>query len=139
MSKRIGRGEAVTCNYCGRRAERVTGADVYAGRADLADKFFYRCRPCDARVGCHPGTDRPLGALATRELRRMRIVVHDVFDRLWQSKQMTRGQAYAWLRAELGLGPDECHIGMFDERRCAMALDAVKSGRWQKVEVADAG
>lgn len=40
--------------------------------------------------------------LVDRETHRARVMAHDAFDRLWKSKKMKRGQAYAWLKRALG-------------------------------------
>lgn len=125
----------VLCDYCGKAAELVTGADVYNERPDLMDILIYRCEPCNARVGCHKGTTRPLGRLADPELRAAKMRAHTVFDELWrvkkgqpyaQSMKMRRKEAYAWLALEMKIDPDKCHIGMFDLEQCAAVLGAVK-------------
>lgn len=112
--------ESVECPYCRAAAPRVTGADIYPHRPDLASKSFFACMPCEAWVGCHPN-GKPLGRLANAELRRAKQSVHLVFDPLWRSGAMSRSSAYAWLATALGIGKDECHIGMFDVERCRMA------------------
>lgn len=109
----------VTCDYCGKPADKVTGADVYPTRPDLAHKTIYRCLPCKAHVGCHPGTDKPLGRLANEELRRAKMAAHAAFDPRWKGKPKgERGAAYAWLAGALGISQDDCHIGMFDVATC---------------------
>lgn len=116
----------VTCAYCGRPAEFVTGDKVYPGRGDLWTKRFWQCAPCQAWVGCHDGTDVPLGRLANAALRQAKMEAHAVFDPLWRAKiaktGMRKGQArakaYAWLSQQLGIPPEKTHIGMFDEETC---------------------
>lgn len=108
----------VSCDYCGQPAERVTGAEIYPRRPDLAGKTLWRCEPCGAYVGCHPGTDKPLGRLADAELRRAKMAAHAAFDPLWRSGDMRRGQAYRWLAERLGIDSSECHIGMMDAATC---------------------
>lgn len=107
------------CPYCGKPSERVTGADVYRHRSDLRAKVIYRCLPCKAHVGCHDGTDKPLGRLANAELRAAKMKAHAAFDPIWkgQAKQV-RSEAYGWLAAELGIPKRDCHIGMFDVATC---------------------
>lgn len=61
---------APTCPYCGKDSVLVNGHVIYPHRPDLLEKKFYWCKPCDAYVGCHPGTANPLGRLANAELRR---------------------------------------------------------------------
>lgn len=113
----------VNCDYCGQPAECVTGADVYPHRPDLAKKIIWECKPCDARVGCHPGTTSPLGRLANDQLRALKVEAHAKFDPLWQSGQMKRPDAYAWLASELEIEKSRCHIGYFNEDMCERVIE----------------
>ena len=112
----------IHCDYCQREAELVTGAVIYPHRPDLALKSFYRCQPCGAHVGCHPGTINPLGRLANAELRAAKQRAHAAFDPLWRSGKMTRGTAYAKLSDALGIPQQECHIGMMDVATCGRVV-----------------
>ncbi|WP_028492623.1 zinc-finger-containing protein [Thioalkalivibrio sp. ALE19] len=122
MSRRGRKPKAPLCPYCGERSERVTGAEVYPHRPDLAGKAFYQCAPCDARVGCHPGTNKPLGRLANAALRRAKSRAHKAFDGLWRDGSMTRSEAYAWLAEQMDLPVKRCHIGQFDEAQCEQVV-----------------
>lgn len=114
----------MNCDYCQHPAELVTGADIYPHRPDLADKSIWRCVTCAALVGCHPGTDEPLGRLANAELRKAKIAAHAAFDPVWKSKRMRRGEAYRWLSKELGIPLEQTHIGMFDVETCRRVVEA---------------
>jgi len=111
-------GATPVCPYCGRDAELRTGADVHGHRPDLSRKRFWICVPCDARVGCHEGTDVPFGDLANSQLRLARMQAHRLFDRIWLTGKLSRGDAYAWLADGLGIGVDQCHIGMMNVEMC---------------------
>lgn len=126
----------IICRYCNRPAQLVTGDRVYPHRPDLRQHKFWRCAPCGAWVGVHPGTDKPLGILATAELRRLKTLVHAALDPLWlkRPRRMKRGEAYAWLAKGLGITSDECHVGMFDEDRCRAALAFLSSSAATKGE-----
>lgn len=105
-------GLRVKCPYCGALADHV--------RNQWGVK--YECVPCDARVGCHKGTDIPLGSLANAELRAARIEAHTALDRLWRTaknKRKAREAAYAFLGNEMGLRAEQCHIGKFNLAQCA--------------------
>jgi hypothetical protein len=115
---------SVVCDYCGKDAPLVSGKTVYPHRPDLYAKQFYQCGPCDAMVGCHPGTTKPLGRLANAELRKAKMAAHAAFDPIWKGGKMKRGSAYAWLADQLGIRQQECHIGMFDVAMCARVIDA---------------
>lgn len=115
------------CDYCGEEAELVTGAVVYPHRPDLFHKLFYQCTPCQARVGCHPNTKKPLGRIANAQLRKAKSMVHLIFDPLWKKEiggTMKRKEAYRLLAEEMEITRDECHIGMFDIPRCTHAIEA---------------
>ncbi|WP_019583818.1 zinc-finger-containing protein [Thioalkalivibrio sp. ALE16] len=111
------------CPYCGGWSERVAGRDLYPHRADLFERTFYRCDPCDAHVGCHPGTGKPLGRLANAALRRAKSQAHAAFDPIWKNGAMSRSQAYSWLARQMALPKSECHIGDFDEGQCAAVVE----------------
>ena len=115
-----------TCPYCSAPAALVGGDVVYPHRPDLASKRFWLCRPCDAYVGCHPGTTRPLGTPANADLRALRSQVHAALDPLWRSGRMRRSEAYERLAVALGIPGEECHVGMFDEARCRAAFGALR-------------
>ena len=121
--KRSGIEKKVICPYCGSEAELVTGREIYPHRLDLYAKKFYQCEPCDAYVGCHPGTENPLGRLADIELREAKMRAHAAFDPIWKSGNKKRGSAYAWLADQLGIDQKDCHIGMFDVDMCQRVVE----------------
>ena len=108
-----------TCPYCEEPAVFTDSAEVYGGRSY---GMIYLCRPCQAWVGVHRGTETPLGRLANKELRRAKVAAHAAFDPLWKrkiekegcKKHVARGAAYRWLAEQLEIDFDDCHIGMFD-------------------------
>jgi len=117
--------KTVYCPYCGQRAEYVDSAEVYHGHSY---GMCYLCRPCNAYVGVHKGTDKPLGRLANAELRVWKRAAHDAFDPLWQSGQFRgrRNAAYSWLADQMHLPIEKTHIGMFDVRQCKAAIRICK-------------
>ena len=116
----------LSCPYCGNPAVLVTGQVIYPHRSDLFDKKFWQCQPCDAYVGCHSGGTTPLGRLANNELRKAKMSAHAAFDPIWQSEEMTRSEAYAWLAKTLHISADDCHVGMFDLVTCMRVVAACK-------------
>jgi hypothetical protein len=108
----------VICPYCGRQAKFVDSKVIYGRSYGM----IYLCKDCDAYVGVHKGTDKPLGRLADKELRYWKMAAHDAFDPLWKSKSMKRNQAYKWLAGCMGLRPEETHIGMFDVSQCKKVI-----------------
>ena len=116
---------SITCPYCRHPAMLVSGAVIYPTRADLAAKVFWACDPCQAWVGCHDGTQNPMGRLADAELRAAKIAAHAAFDPLWRGGSMKRRDAYRWLADQLSMPPSRCHIGWFDLARCRQVVSAV--------------
>jgi len=108
----------VKCNYCGEQAELVTGDVVYPHREDLAHLKLWVCNDCDARVGCHGNSDKPMGNLANTELRLARSLAHQSFDPIWKGNYKSRTNAYSWLAYKLKISKEKCHIGMFDISTC---------------------
>ncbi|KZX00100.1 hypothetical protein JL49_13495 [Pseudoalteromonas luteoviolacea] len=106
------------CGYCGRFSKKVSGREIYPHRPDLFKKTFYTCQNCDAYVGCHKGTDKPMGRLANAQLRTEKSNAHRTFDQLWRNGHMKRQDAYKWLAKKLGVNGKDCHIGMFDVETC---------------------
>lgn len=119
----------VICPYCDHPAELVTGVTAYPLRPDLYEKAFWNCNPCQARVGCHPGTTKPLGRLADSKLRYWKIEAHAAFDPIWRSGEKKRNQAYRWLAREMGISSDDCHIGMMDIADCKKVVSICRNKR----------
>lgn len=115
------------CPYCASKPELVGGDVVYPHRHDLYAKWFYLCRPCDAYVGCHPGTTKPLGRLANAELRKAKNAAHAAFDPLWKDGKRKRKEAYAWLATQIGVAGKNCHIGMFDVETCRRVVEVCRA------------
>lgn len=109
----------VICDYCGREAEYVDSKEIYGRSYGM----IYLCRRCNAYVGTHKGTDRPLGRLANKELRTWKKAAHAAFDPIWQSGKMKRWSAYLWLSKKMGIPKDLTHIGMFDVDQCKQVID----------------
>lgn len=113
-----------TCPYCEATSAFVGGDTIYPHRPDLHSKVFFHCEPCDAYVGCHPNTEKPLGRLANAELRRAKMDAHKAFDHTWKNGSLSRPQAYAWLAKKLDIPGDDCHIGMFNVKMCKRVVEA---------------
>lgn len=122
----------ITCDYCGRPARFVDSKLVY-GRS--FGKIYY-CGACNAWVGVHKGTSKPLGRLANAELRHWKKAAHKVFDPLWQCGHFKgkRNDAYAWLAEQMQLPVEKTHIGMFDVGQCQQAIKIINElkGSWYR-------
>jgi hypothetical protein len=121
--------QLVICPYCGRQAKYVDSAEVYHGKSY---GMIYLCRYCNAWVGVHKGTDKPLGRLADGDLRKAKQKAHKAFDPMWMSGAMTRRQAYEWLAEWLEIEIHKCHIGMFDIETCESVFRLCYEKRYQR-------
>ena len=110
------------CPYCGGESILVKGDSIYPNGSDLHDLSFSQCAPCEAYVGCHKGSDRPMGRLANSKLRSLKSEAHSHFDPIWKYGSMSRTRAYQWLAEKMGIEPRFCHIGMMSEDQCKQVI-----------------
>ena len=83
------------CPYCGSAVELKDSAVVYHGRSYGPIYLCSRWPECDAYVGVHKGTERPLGRLANAELREWKKRAHAAIDDLWKPGRYSRHKVYA--------------------------------------------
>ncbi len=83
-------------------ARLTDGAEMYPSRGDLAQLKFYVCDTCRAFVGAHAGSDRPLGFLATKEIKVWRKNIHSILDPLWKAKKIKRNESYQYISRKIG-------------------------------------
>ena len=107
------------CPYCGKDAKWCENKEIY-GRNYGKSYMCYFCKPCDAYVGCHNNTERPLGIIANAELRALRKKVHLHMDPYWKSKEYGRGFVYCCLSKELGF---QYHTGESNIETCNKVLN----------------
>ena len=118
------------CRYCGGVIRLVPADTVYrnsSGRFGMKSEKIYQCQNCNARVGCHKGTDRPLGNVANEVLRLKRIETHRVFDSFWKRRHMSRTAGYKWLAKKMNLPEDAAHIGGFEMDQCQRVIDLCRA------------
>ena len=114
------------CRYCGGVIRLVPARMIYGlstDRLGLSGENIYLCQNCNARVGCHKGTNRPLGNVANEVLRLKRRETHQVFDAFWQGNGMSRTKAYKWRAAQMQLSEKDTHIGGFEMDQCQQVID----------------
>lgn len=123
------------CPYCNKEAEFLSSKEFY--KKDYGTNL-YLCRPCDAYVGTHGDSEKPLGTMANKELRKMRMEVHKAFDSLWKGRWRrfpSRSEAYRWMREQMGLSYEDGHIGMFNVGQCERLVKLVKQFKANNKEV----
>ena len=104
----------MNCPYCDKPAMWVDNNQIYGRNYGKSYKVWL-CKSCNAYVGCHNNTKRPLGTMANEELRKMRIQAHVYIDDYWQKGLHTRKKVYQLLKEHFG---KEIHIGSADIKLC---------------------
>ena len=117
----------IYCCGCAKKvqARLTSGAETYPHRRDLAALPFWRCDTCSNFVGCHHKTDtptRPLGVIATPEIKSARRHIHAILDPLWKSGRMKRREIYRRIGAEIGREYHAAAIRTIDEARRVYAI-----------------
>ena len=119
----------LVCPKCGKFAKLIPRVEL--GK-HFSEGMVYACSnypDCDTYVGCHPGTDRPLGTMAGQSLRSVRVKAHRAFDWAWKSKRLSRTEAYGLMADILELPDRLSHIAMLDKDQCRKVIDAFNSFR----------
>ena len=107
------------CPYCGKEAVWCENKAIY-GKNYGRSYMCYYCKPCNAYVGCHQNSRRPLGTMANASLRELRKQAHSLFDPIWRERaQGGRGKLYAEISRHFG---KEIHIGESDEATCKQII-----------------
>lgn len=109
------------CPCCQGPVRLINNSEIYNGREFGDWPYAYYCKLCDAYVGLHPGTDIPLGTLATKVLREARKSSKTSFTKLYKANKWSRTEAYDWLAKKLDIPRGECHFGWFKEYQCTLA------------------
>lgn len=112
----------IVCPYCSAVARFTDSAAIYGKSYGMV----YLCSnypKCDAFVGVHKGTDKPLGRMANPELREWKKKAHASFDALWKHGRFTRHKAYRILSDMMGLPLNQTH-----DRRESMDKQSVRKG-----------
>ena len=122
------------CPYCNGKTEYIDSSYIYGRSYGM----IYICKPCDAYVGVHKGTDKALGRLADKELRKSKKQAHYYFDQIAKTKLINkiwnkwipnisnRNKAYKWLAIQLDMDEKFCHIGMMDVEQCNKVVNVCK-------------
>ena len=108
----------MNCPYCQKPAKWCDNAEVY-GRRYGKSYMCYWCKDCDAYVGCHNNTARPLGTMANKELRQWRMKAHAVIDPIARTAPHSRKSVYRRLEKVFGR---PIHIGESDIELCKQVI-----------------
>ena len=111
------------CPYCNNEAQWTENKEIY-GKNYGRSYMVYLCKPCDAYVGCHNNTRKPLGTMANKETRLWRNKAHVVFDPMWKMGVLSRDEAYKRLSKKMG---KETHIAESDVETCKKIVEICQS------------
>jgi hypothetical protein len=114
------------CDVCKSLKVQFIHVSEIGKRSDSEWPFIYYCPSCEASVGCHKGTRRPLGRMADSSIRNLRKAAHFHFDRIWQQGFLERNEAYAWLAEQLGVEREKCHFGFLRAKHLVEAISICK-------------
>ena len=115
----------VICQYCNNPSKVITGKKLYPNTRWIHKKYFWICKSCDAYVGCHGKSKKPLGSLANKKLRELRKLCHYKFYEYSKANNLTKKESYKWLSEIMKLDPKHAHFGMFDIDQCSKFLNLI--------------
>ena len=121
------------CNICGGDVVYTEVAKVY-GKRNLkyqTSGYCYHCTCCGAVVGTHKARpDEAMGLLADKEMAQLRQKCHDMFDKLWKTRE-ERTAMYHKLADELGIPFEECHFAYFTKDQL-QKIDTILVKLWRE-------
>lgn len=92
----------------------------------------YSCPNCHSSIGAHKDY-MPMGELADKKIRKLRVQLHNILDGVWSGGLLTRNQAYERLSNKLNLEREHSHIGnVSSEIQAAQYYSAIQ---WLKGEL----
>lgn len=116
----------VRCDECGSPRVALQNTRFMNFKRVQRWSLIWFCSDCAAFVGCHEGTDIPLGYMANLTTREARYRAHQVFDKLWRNGgAMLRADAYDWMAMTLNIPHEKAHIGMLNAEQCETLIAAV--------------
>ena len=97
----------IYCCNCNKNVNAIltNGEKVYPHREDLYKLNFYKCKECNNSVGCHKNykkIPKPLGVIASKEIKEKRIEIHNIIDPLFLSGKFERTKLYKIISDRLG-------------------------------------
>lgn len=121
-TSRFGGTPRIYCCGCKTKVKpRLTsGAEIYPHRRDLKELPFWKCDGCGNWVGCHHQTEnrtRPVGVIATPEIKNARIHIHAILDPIWKSGKIKRQALYDRIGQEIGRTYHTANIRTIEEAR----------------------
>ena len=97
--------------------KKINGRQAYRHRSDLRHLNFWQCETCSNFVGCHKGTDKPLGNIPTKKIKKARVEIHALIDPIWKSGKMKRNDIYNYITEKIGWNYHTAKIRTIEEAR----------------------
>lgn len=86
----------------------------------------YICSTCGAFVGTHQKQPMDaLGMLGHGDVRKLRAICHEEFDRHWMSTS-AKNRLYYKLSLDMGIDYEQCHFGYMNKENLLKALNIMK-------------
>ncbi|ASI63341.1 hypothetical protein ALX04_006530 [Lactiplantibacillus plantarum subsp. plantarum] len=123
------------CPYCGGRVIYTDNSIIYHGQRFGNGKCYF-CTQCGVSCGVHgnPATRRPLGVLATPEMKKLKQQCHFKFDLVWRNCELDRSACYRRLAKLMNIDAEQCHFGWFDLRDLKRANAILNHKEWYRTE-----
>jgi hypothetical protein len=113
------------CNICGGVVEYISNAKIYGKK--YGSGYCYHCTKCGAYVGTHKTRPKEaFGILANKEMRKMKMKCHHIFDALWKTPK-ERKRLYKRLADRMNIRVKDCHFGYFDMEQLKRAYAIITS------------
>lgn len=119
------------CNLCNGKVIFTSNSVIYG--KEYGSGKCYLCTECGAYVGTHkPRPKEALGVLGNKEMRDMKMLCHEIFDKKWQQEETSkkrykaRQKAYKELAEKLDIPIEKCHFGYFDMEMLEKAYGILK-------------
>lgn len=124
----------MTCKF-DVEARLTDGSERYPHRPDLSSIPFWHCDNCGNWVGCHHKTKtptKPLGVLASPEMFKARVAIHELIDPIWKSNQYDRNDIYRYMSKKLGFKYHTAELRTMEDAREAwkIAADLNNQYKW---------
>lgn len=127
------------CPYCGSKVRFVSADElkalIYKQRREKTTPFicnhkhYYVCSNfdnCQSYIGAYETTYDPMGVIANKELRLLRIQTHLIFDEIWKKNILEKDEAYSLLSDSLYLSRGQTHISQFNKHNCEKTIEIAK-------------
>ena len=87
---------------------------------------------CDTYVGVHRLTMRPMGRMAGRETRSLRMKAHRELDPLWREHGYDRNYVYRCLSEDIGYAGTAMHISDLSDDELRSLVEAARMWRFRE-------